>query len=875
VVGKAKARSVFVNDQSHPIEPLSPSGIGADTTNHYETLGVSLFESDARGLERAFRERHDSLRKYETGKYQEQVLRQMDRLSEAYHCLTDPERRQAYDAWLRQELQSRRTVADSAADTQTQAVDASADRLDTPAGSKNASADATQRARGSSNRVREAIKIYRRMRPADFRFPTESSQSSSAGERHDPKPVWWRRRSLLAFMAGGVASMLLVAVTCFALVIFVVRSENTASSDWWNQVIQIEQLMERGELTEARRIMERLKQESPDWYAWKESRNLEHSLSAAIAEDEARQIQLNQFIADAQHHAKTLGGYQAALSALASAMDLATGAEEEKMLDDLRVWIENRHQKLKEEHQQNLAERLAALREKHRLVQWSDLKTLETLIEDGEHLMRSSFGLLEHRVQARSLVLELQQWLALARSQPRLQQPYDLDRVPPVSASVTPVARSARDFFPRLADDSSNEDATVFTLTGDLSPGEYAIYVHGLDVLGPTAACYAVGDRVTVTGFNRQDICHFYFSDPRRSKPSQLCCEIVRSSDPSLLELQTRLPLLVLELRGPGEISDWISLTRPRSHRVAMEDAQEDVPLSPYLGELLVENLALGGGHLSYGDRHYRFGTTWREEYPSVTQQVGQLVTDLGLSVAEIQLQVTPSEPPKIIARFEPDHERLQDLDREIQIMKKEWEELTRLIENASAAAERQDFGLDMRMLANALGKEVRDHRPMRTVHDYGDRKSWDNRTRSWREWTHDEKQAALNRERLGDWSRLMASVIRPLLSEAQEAEKTLQIALQKRQTQHRRLVTAVDWAKNWTTMRVMICHTLSSGARQILVPLFEVSASRAEVRNTDQYKQKESGNDPRTKTSHEERDTGSGIGYRARPRFPARLRLA
>ena len=72
--------------------------------NHYELLGLPLFERDQRIIELRVREMIRELRKYQVVPRAEQARRQIELLAKATACLTDPEQKRKYDADLGLEL---------------------------------------------------------------------------------------------------------------------------------------------------------------------------------------------------------------------------------------------------------------------------------------------------------------------------------------------------------------------------------------------------------------------------------------------------------------------------------------------------------------------------------------------------------------------------------------------------------------------------------------------------------------------------------------------------------------------------------------------------------------------------------------------------
>src|SRR5438105_7599811 len=65
--------------------------------DHYLLLGLERGESDAEFIERQVHERLELFRRYQLT-HPEQVTEAMNRLAQAFLCLTDPKAKQAYDA---------------------------------------------------------------------------------------------------------------------------------------------------------------------------------------------------------------------------------------------------------------------------------------------------------------------------------------------------------------------------------------------------------------------------------------------------------------------------------------------------------------------------------------------------------------------------------------------------------------------------------------------------------------------------------------------------------------------------------------------------------------------------------------------------------
>ncbi len=64
--------------------------------DHYRLLGLQSGESDVAVIEEQVHQRHDSLRRYQM-MYPEQATEAMNRLAQAFVCLTDPAAKKAYD----------------------------------------------------------------------------------------------------------------------------------------------------------------------------------------------------------------------------------------------------------------------------------------------------------------------------------------------------------------------------------------------------------------------------------------------------------------------------------------------------------------------------------------------------------------------------------------------------------------------------------------------------------------------------------------------------------------------------------------------------------------------------------------------------------
>jgi formylglycine-generating enzyme required for sulfatase activity len=72
--------------------------------NHYELLGLPLFERDAERIRSNYLERYARVRQYQVGNYSEQALELLGHLSDALKCLDNAEAKRQYDAVLRLQL---------------------------------------------------------------------------------------------------------------------------------------------------------------------------------------------------------------------------------------------------------------------------------------------------------------------------------------------------------------------------------------------------------------------------------------------------------------------------------------------------------------------------------------------------------------------------------------------------------------------------------------------------------------------------------------------------------------------------------------------------------------------------------------------------
>jgi formylglycine-generating enzyme required for sulfatase activity len=91
--------------------------IEAPDPNHYELLGLPLFENDAERIRSNYLERYARVRQYQVGKYSDEALQLLDELSDAFQCLDDPQEKPKYDDRLRRTLAAKSTVLSSLNET--------------------------------------------------------------------------------------------------------------------------------------------------------------------------------------------------------------------------------------------------------------------------------------------------------------------------------------------------------------------------------------------------------------------------------------------------------------------------------------------------------------------------------------------------------------------------------------------------------------------------------------------------------------------------------------------------------------------------------------------------------------------------------------
>lgn len=70
---------------------------GNGEPNHYELLGLPLYESNAERIRTQYWERYELVRRYEVGVFSDVALNLLDELSQAFKCLSDPESKREYD----------------------------------------------------------------------------------------------------------------------------------------------------------------------------------------------------------------------------------------------------------------------------------------------------------------------------------------------------------------------------------------------------------------------------------------------------------------------------------------------------------------------------------------------------------------------------------------------------------------------------------------------------------------------------------------------------------------------------------------------------------------------------------------------------------
>jgi len=68
--------------------------------NHYDLLGVAIFESNSEKIEEAFQNRYALVRRYQVGEHHEVAVRVLQELAQAHDCLQDDTQRQEYDQAL-------------------------------------------------------------------------------------------------------------------------------------------------------------------------------------------------------------------------------------------------------------------------------------------------------------------------------------------------------------------------------------------------------------------------------------------------------------------------------------------------------------------------------------------------------------------------------------------------------------------------------------------------------------------------------------------------------------------------------------------------------------------------------------------------------
>ena len=72
--------------------------------HHYRLLGIPPFETSTTVIENAANQRMTHLRTFQTGKHAAESQRLLNELAAARVCLLKPEKKNAYDHWLREKL---------------------------------------------------------------------------------------------------------------------------------------------------------------------------------------------------------------------------------------------------------------------------------------------------------------------------------------------------------------------------------------------------------------------------------------------------------------------------------------------------------------------------------------------------------------------------------------------------------------------------------------------------------------------------------------------------------------------------------------------------------------------------------------------------
>jgi formylglycine-generating enzyme required for sulfatase activity len=99
---------------SQTLNPLAEwLDVRAAEPNHYELLGLPLFENDAELIRSSYLERYGRVRQYQVGPYSDQALRLLDELSDAFRRLDNSTEKQQYDEQLRKKLGARTAVGKS------------------------------------------------------------------------------------------------------------------------------------------------------------------------------------------------------------------------------------------------------------------------------------------------------------------------------------------------------------------------------------------------------------------------------------------------------------------------------------------------------------------------------------------------------------------------------------------------------------------------------------------------------------------------------------------------------------------------------------------------------------------------------------------
>ncbi len=209
---------------------------GAGPPNYYDLLGLALFEANQDRIKERYFERYGIVRQYEVGHYSDDAQPLLEELSKAFHCLTTPEAKRAYDEQLRQEKGLETTVADAAlTDTQSDAdcvavVGAVVDVADVAAdpGPTPEAAPSSQRGAARSGKSKADPRQDERSQPTQRAqretslpraLPLDNAVSDPAAESASPQSDvapqlperWWSKRPGAALAAAALACLLLLS----------------------------------------------------------------------------------------------------------------------------------------------------------------------------------------------------------------------------------------------------------------------------------------------------------------------------------------------------------------------------------------------------------------------------------------------------------------------------------------------------------------------------------------------------------------------------------------------------------------------------------------------------------------------------------------